>query len=224
MWLAETQPMKLRRANKRNHALTLIETTVLVLLIAVLLAILLPALAAAKRKPIKPFCSNNLRQISLANLMWASDNNSKYPMEVSATTGSAMEFANAGEVWKVFQVMSNYLGTPKVLICPADTQRAKAATNFSTDLKNKISYFAGLDAKESDPQTPLAGDDNLVVNGVPVPPGILNLSSNSVSWTQDRHCFSGNVALVDGSVQSVTRIGFNSSAGTLFATNRLAIP
>ena len=174
------------------------------------------------RKPL--FCANNLKQLALASRIWAGDNNDKLPVEIAAAAGGALEFTNADDAWKIFQVMSNELSTPKILVCPDDSKHTVAATNFSAHLQNKISYFISLDTIAGNPQAPLAGDDNLVVNGVPVPPGILNLSGNSASWTQERHSSAGYVALVDGSVHLVRRIGFNSSADTLFATNRLAIP
>jgi hypothetical protein len=125
--------------------------------------------------------------------------------------------------------MSNELSTPKILVCPADTSRI-AATNFATDFNNmKISYFVSLDAEDKYPGMLLSGDDNLVVNGVRVRPGILSLSVNaSVEWTKERigklHG-PGYVALADGSVQQAATLTVQSTpvnAGV--ATNRLAIP
>ena len=55
--------------------------------------------------------------------MWESDNNDKYPMSISVTNGGAMEAVLNGNPMRVFQVMSNELSIPKILICPEDTYK-----------------------------------------------------------------------------------------------------
>ncbi|MGD1087307.1 MAG: type II secretion system protein [Verrucomicrobiota bacterium] len=169
---------------------------------------------------------SNLKQIGVAYRIWAGDHNGKYPMQTSVTNGGAMELISTGDVFANFQVMSNELSTPEILVCPADANRV-AATNFTTDFNNsKISYFVGLDAVDTSPQTFLSGDDNFAVDGVPVKSGLLELSTNvSISWTAARHKFAGNILLGDGSVQEVTTKGLqNALQQTRFAPNRLAIP
>jgi len=201
----------------------MMEVLVIIAVLTVLVGVLVPVLAKAKKRSARIGCVNYLKQVGLAYRIWAGDNGDLLPMRVPVARGGAMELAATGNVTIIFQVMSNELSTPKTLVCPNDLAHL-AATNFTSLGATNISYFAGLDAKESDPLAPLAGDDNLFVNGVQVPPGILNLWSNSASWSNNRHQYFGNVTLADGSVQAATRIGFNSSAGTLFTTNRLAIP
>ena len=178
--------MKPRFSNQRNHALTLVEVLVVIAVLAVVAAVFLPMLAAINRKSSRVDCVNCLKQIGLAYRIWAGDNNDKYPMQVSVTNGGAMELIATGNVAACFQVMSNELGTPKILICPADTDRI-AATNFTSDFNNsKISYFVGLNANTNSQQVFLSGDDNFAIDGVPVKSGLLEFSTN-VSSHLDNH-------------------------------------
>jgi prepilin-type processing-associated H-X9-DG protein len=218
--------MKPRFSKKRNHALTLVEVLVIVFVLACLVAISLPRLAAAKRNSPGPWCINNLKQISLAARIWASDNDDKYPFEISVTIGGTMELNHGRNAWMNFLVMSNELSTPKVLICPQDAKHLPAASNFSAQLAGHVSYFVGLDAKERHPQLILSGDDNLEIGGIPAKPSYLELSTNApITWSADRHKSCGNIVFADGSVQQLTTNGLQRSFyQTGLATNRLAIP
>ena len=224
--------MNPRFSHQRNRALTKIDVLVIVAVSVVVAALLLPALAAAKRKSSRIGCMGNIKQIGIAFRLWEGDNGDKYPMAVSVTNGGAMELAATGNVAVCFQVMSNELSTPKILRCPNDVCRTYA-TNFSTGFSDaNISYFVNQDAAETYPQMILDGDDNLLVDGKPVQPGILNLRAGSIiTWNRGRHHGVGNIGLADGSAQQVTNDGLNSAVAsstsgtpTNNATSRWLIP
>jgi prepilin-type N-terminal cleavage/methylation domain-containing protein len=132
----------MKRILRQKKAFTLIELLVVIAIIAILAAMLLPALAAAKRKAQRINCVSNLKQIGIAFRMFGDDNNSQYPMTVPIANGGAEEWvysmsqnsgASLGTVPTTggykggycpagpFVVMSNILDNPAVLTCPSDS-------------------------------------------------------------------------------------------------------
>ena len=133
----------MKRFLKQKVAFTLIELLVVIAIIAILAAMLLPALAAAKRKAQRINCVNNLKEVGLAFRVWEGDNGDQYPMAVGTAQGGAREFVaqsgntavNPGAAFvATFLVMSNELSTPKILICTSDASHSTAATNFSPQI------------------------------------------------------------------------------------------
>ena len=215
------------RDKKSEHAFTLVELIVVLAGLLFLAAIFLSptGIPRSRGRSQRINCVNNLKQIGLGYRTFSLDNQDCYPMQTAMASGGTLELAAFAPAYLHFQVMSNELMTPKILVCPEDKNRT-AATNWISDLFNgKLSYFVGISANETNAQMLLSGDRN-ITNGQPANSRFIDLTTNRpAGWTADIHQLQGNVGLADGSVQQLSSSRLRAQmAGTGDLTNRLAMP
>jgi len=222
--------MKPRLSKNHSAAMTLFEVGVVIAIVMILAILILhtswrPNSAYDRARQI--YCVNNLKQTGLAYRIWEGDNGNMYPMGVSVTNGGSMEMVAIGNVVQTFQVMSNELGLPKILYCPADNARTSATTFAGLDNSN-ISYFVGVDVTNDavNPQMIISGDCNFEIGGMAIKPGLRSFWTNDpVVWSAAGHVNRGNLGLADGSVQVATSPRLHDYFQlTGLATNRFAIP
>src|SRR5437879_2246464 len=66
-------------ARKKNTAFTLVELLVVIAIIAVLIALLIPALSGIREQANRVKCMSNLKSIGQAMKIYANDNKGQYP-------------------------------------------------------------------------------------------------------------------------------------------------
>lgn len=213
----EDDVMKAERAGTAQlDGFTLTELIVTLACLLVLAAILLPTIARSKARSSRIGCNGNMKQVGMAFLSWSMDNQGRFPMRVSVASGGTMELAGNGTVFPHFQVLSNELSSPKVLICPNDKTRS-AAANFEVGFSDgNLSYFLGVDSDKEIISSLLSGDRNLTNRPTPGS-GLLVVTTNVVlGWGKDLHSRQANVCFGDGSARQVKN-GFKTTTTALLA-------
>jgi len=222
--------MKPLSAKAKTKGLTLIELLVVVAVIAVLAALLLPALADRGGKPATLYCMINQKQIAIGIEEWRTDHNSQYPWQVEAANGGALEAATRGYVAPNFQCLSNIIRTPDVFICRTDTNRTQAA-DFAQFRNLNTSYLISIDAGSNAANIILTSDRNLADSGKPLNPGLFAYSHSShMNWTRELHATHpkhaiGVLSFADDHAEVVRDVNLDSIfQRENLATNRLVIP
>src|SRR4051794_12940895 len=109
----------------RHHAFTLIELLVVIAIIAILAAMLLPALSKAKEKAQATSCLNNARQMGMATSMYTGDFNDCYPRGVDIKNDATWSDPTAWHILLLPFLAGNTNNGTKIYACPADLEGAR---------------------------------------------------------------------------------------------------
>lgn len=157
----------------KRHFFTLIELLVVIGIIAILAALLLPALQKARESANQADCTSQLKQIGLSMVMYAGDNRSNLPVYGNGDD-NVKESHNAKGLYYLGYL--DYLKTPKVLVCRStkhtpfkDFKTDVATVDLGTDTARDTSsktycsylYYAGFNTDKLTPDVAYVRDKDL---------------------------------------------------------------
>lgn len=193
----------------RNRAFSLVELMLVMAVIAILAALLLPAIDKARARSKRARCVGHLNQIGVAFHSFGHDHDDKFPQSVPIAGGGVQEFAAAAValqdlslVPRIFRALSNELVTPDLLVCPSSRDRERFASPTFVALTNgNVSYFVGLNAVPYNTDSWLAGDSWGTAAGTLVSVTADVRWLRTWSFVHQGRC---NILFADGHVESLS--------------------
>ena len=120
-----------------RRAFTLIELLVVIAIIAILAALLLPALSSAKQRAWTTSCNSNLHQLGLAMRMFADDNGEFYPESGADIHWNTTDPVTGKPGWS--EQIFSYVGNTNTYNCPGNAQ-------LPAQYRGPFNYFNGCNA------------------------------------------------------------------------------
>ncbi|HKW30920.1 MAG TPA: O-antigen ligase family protein [Verrucomicrobiae bacterium] len=125
---------------------TLVELLTVIAIIAILAAILLPTLSAAKERALTTRCQSNIRQIGLGMNMFADENKGLYPESGGLIPWGQIDPQTQRHSW--MQQILSFTQNTNVYRCPKDLQGWFSYFNGARAAMIVVSNFASVDTKQ----------------------------------------------------------------------------
>jgi len=106
----------LRRSQHHGRAFTLIELLSVIAVVGILIALLLPAISAARESSRRTNCASHLRQIALAALMYVDAHGQRFPAQ--AADGLPVR-AVGGDGRNYYDRLAPFAGDDSIWLCPS---------------------------------------------------------------------------------------------------------
>ena len=209
-----------------KRAFTLIELLVVIAIIAILAALLLPALTSAKARGQQVACISNFHQLQLAFIVYCSENNDTMPQNNGAGPSSTLGVYSTPGSWVVGNAQTSadltniesgtlYADTPNpgVYHCPAD-RSTLYNSNVIRIRSCSLDFFINGTLSETDPKyiikyadiRPIPAQVIMFVDECSpgIDDGSFACETNLAQWDNmptDRHNGGGNFSFADGHVE-----------------------
>ncbi|HEX4123682.1 MAG TPA: type II secretion system protein [Tepidisphaeraceae bacterium] len=132
----------------KRQGFSLVELLVVIGIIAVLIALLMPALSEARQNANRTVCLSNLRQLAIAFIMYANDNRGYFPNSSPSDNESPSDwiYYQAARVQSQSAIVAYVGGTfnPNVFRCPSDDWTYRPRTSYAYGGPYDYSYSMNL--------------------------------------------------------------------------------
>jgi len=213
-----TRTLQLRARHGARIGFTLVELLVVIAIIAILMAMMMPAISRAKGKANAISCLNNMRQLTLAATMYASDNDEEFPARRVPTNAWPHKLKPYYVNWQVITCPSDRFGIVGLVANDLNPNRSYLINGFNDYFKVNLSpsdykavqqwrfpHGMKVAAITRPSDTILFGEKRSNSHHVHMDTDQGNRGNDFEEIEHKRHGTGSNFAFVDGSVRLVKK-------------------